>query len=82
MRVVPELQPGVLVRPEERSTRSTAVAIGALEEVFGAGDTGDSDRAIRAGNDVLEVLGLWDHRGVGERFKGEAGESDERVLLI
>lgn len=82
VRVVPELQPGVLLRSDERETRGTTVAVSALEEVFGAGDTGDSDRAVRTRDDVLKVLGLGDHRRVGERLKGQAGKSDEGVLLI
>jgi hypothetical protein len=82
MGVVPELSSSLLVRTDERETRGTAVAKAALEEVLGAGDTGDCDRAVRAGDDVLEVLRLRDDRRIGESLEGETSEPDECVLLV
>lgn len=80
--VVPELGTSILARTDKRETRSTAISERTFEQVLGAGDTGDSNCAVCAGDDILEVLCLGDDRGVGLRLKGETGESDEGVLLV
>jgi hypothetical protein len=78
--VVPEFSTGLLGRTDERETRGTAVAKGPLEEILGTGDTGNSNGTVGAGDDVLEVLGLCENRGVGDSFKRETGESGEGIL--
>jgi hypothetical protein len=82
VRVIPELSTGILVRANKRETRSPTVSKAAFKQVLGAGNASDGDRAVGAGDNVLEVLSLGDDGWIGLRLEREVGESDEGVLLV